>query len=700
MLEDLKHLYEMHNEELQQVLDNVTEYLLKSNKVFHKICKNGQALQDRNAVALVACDKFSSSISNILEIARKFNFHLFVNDLEKKSTRVLFEALDECERHQKNCNGFNALPEDSNTLALTASPPKSSDQSKNNTSGNNIKTECLNFKCEDQNVYDYKNLSIPPAEENNIVALNEQLLKVYLKKDLSKYEEGNILKASVSYIQDLEALNFFVCESESKEFQQIANLKSMVHLRQYTDIPPKNEVFGVVLDNTILRAIREEPLNTLHSDEEYTVLLLDFGEITVIDASNITYRLPSEVKNIPAQAIPCQLNGIYGQKHLSLKDLQARLQELEYEKATFVINSNQESICKLGLELITDEFKKKSAIPQNSTNVLSTTPNKKNAQKNMGNTNPFLTELSTTIDDNDEAIPLSALPDNKIFASEVGHLPNGLTPEEMDMLAEEPLNTSNAMIAVMGYNPKDEQRICRFYNPKTGACFKGANCRLEHTLLQPEGWTKDRIPAKTIIDNYFPMTRYTSGLIINITPTHVGQIEYFYAQINDPDNPMEPLIWTDDDIQLCMRLTKPPMLYDIVRARYGDERWYRAKIIDFDDSGKIFKVFYVDYGNHQNVSLKHLAYCDRSTERIPFQAILCRVADIMRNPEASAEQRESGVRTLNALILNHSLDVKVVNHYEDLIVRFMGAQYSQIPKRLISMGCAKQFHSNVANITK
>lgn len=55
-----------------------------------------------------------------------------------------------------------------------------------------------------------------------------------------------------------------------------------------------------------------------------------------------------------------------------------------------------------------------------------------------------------------------------------------LTTEQLRELNEEPLNTANAMVAVMGYNPKDDKRICKFYNPNTNECFKGAHCKYEH----------------------------------------------------------------------------------------------------------------------------------------------------------------------------------------------------------------------------
>lgn len=57
------------------------------------------------------------------------------------------------------------------------------------------------------------------------------------------------------------------------------------------------------------------------------------------------------------------------------------------------------------------------------------------------------------------------------------------TREELEELFEQPLNTSNPLKAIMGYAPKDDERICHFYNPKTGKCYKGNNCHFEHVAI-------------------------------------------------------------------------------------------------------------------------------------------------------------------------------------------------------------------------
>lgn len=92
------------------------------------------------------------------------------------------------------------------------------------------------------------------------------------------------------------------------------------------------------------------------------------------------------------------------------------------------------------------------------------------------------------IDDCSETTPSVASSAATICANEIsitGRIArsdgvNELTKEELKELYEEPLNTSNAMKAIMGYAPRDDERICRFYDPETGKCFKGNNCQFEH----------------------------------------------------------------------------------------------------------------------------------------------------------------------------------------------------------------------------
>lgn len=64
-----------------------------------------------------------------------------------------------------------------------------------------------------------------------------------------------------------------------------------------------------------------------------------------------------------------------------------------------------------------------------------------------------------------------------------------LTQEELDQLYEEPeIVTTNALKAVLHYIPRDDSRICQHYDERTGRCFKGNSCNLEHVAPLKGEW--------------------------------------------------------------------------------------------------------------------------------------------------------------------------------------------------------------------
>lgn len=88
-------------------------------------------------------------------------------------------------------------------------------------------------------------------------------------------------------------------------------------------------------------------------------------------------------------------------------------------------------------------------------------PNNFTLPTSSDSNNKFWTEMSS---------PKKAVPDSV----------NEMSEEDRNVLFEEPLNTQNALVASMGYNPQDDKRICPFFDPRIGGCFKGSSCRMEH----------------------------------------------------------------------------------------------------------------------------------------------------------------------------------------------------------------------------
>lgn len=461
-----------------------------------------------------------------------------------------------------------------------------------------------------------------PAEEFDVK--NDQLDDFeYPKLLLSKvYKEETIIDGVITHIKENEDLTFYIIDKSSEFRESIVDLSKTLDLRQYNDLPPANEIFGFVLEQHIFRAVRNAKIvyDIELENEICPVYLLDTGEIIYLKVSDdITYKLTNTQKKIPSLAIQCKLKCSKNNPFDNISVLKEMLKKFEHKN------------CRL--------------------KVL-------NTEKNT-----LYVELIDTCDS-----PIKSI-DEHCFKKETA-LNNKITNAELDMLHEENFSTSNVMKAVMGHDPQDDKRICRFYNPKTGGCFKGSSCKLEHTLRQPEGWTKDTLPCSTIIENIHPIKVFTAGSIINITPTYIDRMDRFYAQINDPNEAGAPLVWNDDDIPSWKILRQPPHIFQLILSRYIDGLWYRAKVLSHDDDYKMFKVFYVDYGNHQVVNLNELASIDRRDAQLPFKAILCRIAihDLSNMP---TEDDEKGLQLICDMILNKAIDVRVESHYEDLFISFV-----------------------------
>lgn len=87
----------------------------------------------------------------------------------------------------------------------------------------------------------------------------------------------------------------------------------------------------------------------------------------------------------------------------------------------------------------------------------------------------------------------------------------------------------------------------------------------------------------------------------------------------------------------------------------ADGQWYRAEVLEYFHDGLV-EVFYVDYGNKENVRLADLRLWDDRFDYLPFQAVHCRLANVGR-------LRDDDVRATEALreeILDRLVVVEVL----------------------------------------
>lgn len=242
-----------------------------------------------------------------------------------------------------------------------------------------------------------------------------------------------------------------------------------------------------------------------------------------------------------------------------------------------------------------------------------------------------------------------------------------------DTTGSDDAGTSNAMVAVTGYNPQDDARICRHYDPTTGGCFKGAHCRLEHVAILPDGWTRDQTTTTTqqCVAQQWPHI----GQTVHLVPTYITNVNGFYAQIVDGCNGSGHHQLTE--LTRCMNNTtadrstlrpfdqRPPNACDLVLALFRDGFWHRARVVEvMDVSAESVRladirliVFLVDYGNCHHVRLDEVRQWERRFAYVPFQAYELRLANVDR---VRTHFDARSIRLMRDMLINKRMVAKVL----------------------------------------
>lgn len=205
-----------------------------------------------------------------------------------------------------------------------------------------------------------------------------------------------------------------------------------------------------------------------------------------------------------------------------------------------------------------------------------------------------------------------------------------------------------------------------------------------HQPFAPNGATKDVELVEPL-----PETIYTSvaprelGSTIRVLVTYVNSPIELYAQFLDDAAP--PLVWNKKDVpeSLC-NFKHPPRLLDMVLALYNDDCYYRAQIIEEIDG--MFKIFYVDYGNTDFITIKSMARCTDDISLKPHQANNCFIEGIKHSILATQRQNTECVEFLKSKILNAELEVQLTSQVPDgYVIKFLDS-YADLPQQMIKRG--------------
>lgn len=247
---------------------------------------------------------------------------------------------------------------------------------------------------------------------------------------------------------------------------------------------------------------------------------------------------------------------------------------------------------------------------------------------------------------------------------------NFMTEQEKELLNVD-LNTSDAEVAVYGFKPSNEEaRLCKFYDPKIGGCFKGGRCKFRHQLRVEE----DLLDTQTIwfdnIPKRIPIPELHSTVKIDVT--HFLDVNRFYCVYKNPseDRKVEDLLRTMNKKELvaCYKqITLPPSEKQLVIVKVRG-KFYRGRVEDVEDSNvEIFTVLLVDFGNVVELNkFNHMYEWVTCFDDVPFRTVEMIIANIKPiSKELSYEGVEYLDKTLtdskdqlHAVVFNNLVDIE------------------------------------------
>lgn len=128
-----------------------------------------------------------------------------------------------------------------------------------------------------------------------------------------------------------------------------------------------------------------------------------------------------------------------------------------------------------------------------------------------------------------------------------------------------------------------------------------------------------------------------------------------------------------------------PKIMELVFAQFSvDSCWYRAVVLNHYDDGD-FKVFFVDFGNMERVSIKDLRKWSNRFEFLPFQAILCR----LYNVKVVEHDRSSAIEFLESQIVEKYLDAIVIDTKNELVIDLLSESGSRFLDDYLKTGFVK-----------
>ncbi|XP_055613810.1 uncharacterized protein LOC129760226 isoform X1 [Uranotaenia lowii] len=452
-------------------------------------------------------------------------------------------------------------------------------------------------------------------EKGPVFEFKEQSLKNYTPKQLGR--------CVISALGSSTASGRF-CMVDRDHGDSVKLMAAMQHSRgtRITKLPPSGEVFGVYLEGSLFRAVRNK---VTEGSKGTFIRLLDTGEVFPYEKDNqrvVICTLSEYYRNLPSFAIRCVLVKILDDPYCA--DFSEFLEKNLHNTLYYKVASVEGSLLFMKLS----QHKISPKLPMAS-----------------------VTRDSTSSNESTELLMRS-----KSVAS----------PSRMNLFIPEPVDQliNGGNIRFPTVLPTDFNKDNPF---SEASLYKDLRLPSKFSLdcngLNGHGGDEDSDGAESAeceaVEGVIPPI----GTKIFVIPKFVQDVELIWCHVVPPDFISNDLI----EMELMMNapevssklktLDKCPEIGALVFATFGDKRYYRAEVTEVLGRDRIW-LFYVDYGNVELVRLQDIREWDPRFGYLPHQAVPCRVANV----ERIRPHHTQAVAELNRKILNKRIEVVVVNN--------------------------------------
>ena len=422
-------------------------------------------------------------------------------------------------------------------------------------------------------------------------------------------ESGDIFVGNISSYNEHQGV-FYIVEDGSEDMINI-----IIELKQEIWwIPTLYEKFILISDGLPLRGTRVPLDDELDSKRYMKLFLLDTGESfnvpILYNLENSIYEMPPELIHVPALALKSKYCKIEVDHHYE-SDSEFVKNNL-YRKFTFEVTKGGSDL----LEVIIHPYYEDEIEADVKYDLSDVDQPEEHQNVNI--------EKITMQNHNDD------IPKNEMK----------LTEKDIEIFYEEPLNTHDPVVAVQGFKTHDDDRVCKFYDSITGACWKKGHCKLRHVKEIQDGTCTDKKELYfNDIAKRYPLPALHSEVKIEITKFKNATsfyCRYVKSKLSKDQPTLEEL--TDhmnhpDEIVNYKPLTDHPSFSQLVLVK-SEGMFCRARVQQLDDNESRVEVLLVDFGYLETFQIKKIYHWCPRFNYLPFQTVEMQIANIQSKDES------------------------------------------------------------------